>query len=78
MEIQQTAINAHSPLTGTVTVDSILPKHVQFAILSDDAAAAIVAGCADGYLALQLDHFLGLVRLWLPATLGCEFNTNKS
>lgn len=55
-------------LTGAVTVYSIFAKHVEFSILGDNAAAAIVACCVHGCLGLQFDHFLGLVRLGLSTT----------
>ena len=59
-------------LTGAIAVNSVFAEHVQLAVLGDDAAAAVVAGGVDGSLALQLQHLLRLVRLWLSATFGCR------
>ena len=57
-------------LTGAVAVDGVLPKHVELPVFGDDAAAAVVAGRVHRRLALQLDHLLRLVGLWLSAALG--------
>lgn len=56
-------------LTGTVTVNGILAKHVELSIFSDNAATAIVAGRVDGRLGLEFDHLLGFVGLWLSPAL---------
>lgn len=64
-------------LTRAVTVDSILSKHIKLPVLREDAAAPIIASCENGHFALQLHHFLRLVRLWLPATLGCKFKAKR-
>ena len=57
-------------LTGAVAVDGVLAKHVELSVFGDDAAAAVVAGRVHRRLALQLDHLLRLVGLWLSAALG--------
>lgn len=56
------------PLTGAVTVNRILSKHIELSILCDDATATIVTSCIHSRLRLQFDHLLGLVWLRLPAT----------
>lgn len=65
-------------LTGAVTVNSIFAKHVQLSILGDDAAAAVVACCVDSCFCLQLDHFLGLIRLGLSATFSWKRQQQRS
>ena len=57
-------------LTGAVAVDGVLAKHVELSVFGDDATAAVVAGRVHRRLALQLDHLLRLVGLWLSAALG--------
>lgn len=58
-------------LTSAVAVNSIFAEHVELPVLGDDAAAAVVARRVHRRLGLQLDHLLRLVRLGLPAALGC-------
>ena len=57
-------------LTGAVAVDGVLAKHVELSVFGDNATAAVVAGRVHRRLALQLDHLLRLVGLWLSAALG--------
>lgn len=59
-------------LTGAVTVNGILAKHVKLSLLCDDAAAAVIASSVHGRLRFQFYHLLWLVRFGLPATFSCK------